>query len=1394
MMSKERKCMIIPVQLCRSDGAWHSTNALIDSGAEVNIVSPILAKQLAWEPLDRTTKTVLGFDGHATTSHGSYEQNTKVVDSWHQSQTKILTFHAVDSDEYDVILGYPWLEAVDPQISFKQKQWRIPSVRQNSEEHESEYHAGSRSRSDGGTQNWRTLDVRYNPEEHELESYAVLQAQSGSRSEVGVLPARGWRDASDAPELQWRYRIEKERFILQKADRFLKDTAREAAQVYSVCVSDVYDGETPSRHQESASIIESHGALPGWLSEEADVFDAEKASILPPHNRYDHAIDLDGGEPPYGPLYNLSVSELKALREYLDDAQAKGWIRPSVSAAGAPILFVPKKDGSLRLCVDYRGLNRVTKKNRYPLPLISETLDRLVGAKVFTKLDLKDAYHRLRIKRGDEWKTAFRTRYGHFEYLVMPFGLANAPATFQAYINHAMQGLLDVVCVVYLDDILIFSQNQDEHRSHVKQVLKKLRKFGLYANLKKCEFETDTVEFLGFIVSTEGVKMDERRVQTIKEWPIPTTIRELQVFLGFANFYRRFIERYSKIAAPMTSLLRGGKQNLDWGGKEQEAFQTLKNAFLAAPLLQHFDPTLPVFVETDASGFAIAGVLSQPFPSDDGTNAHRKPVAYWSRKLAPAEANYETHDAELLAIVAAFKQWRHYLEGSAHTVTVLTDHNNLQYFMTTKELNSRQARWAEKLARFDFVIQHRPGKSNPADAPSRRPDYEMSEVERASIALPTLKNLLSKQDPAVTNAVRQKSEGSANILEEEELASAKPVLLQRLQRVLNLAVEPKRSSGRAPPIDIGWSANLNVRTVTQKSTDAGKSPGGARECRQLSPGEMPVLMNLNDHSIADAEQSGRLKPSAGANYCSDCVPRSVIVAAMGTRTAYDVSNKTMHELILECQRRDAFVDSKIQALSSLSKTKVAGSTKGWRVDAAGLLRKHDKIYVPGASALREEILQRCHDDPLAGHFGIERTALLVKRSYIWPTLMRDVQDYIATCNVCQRTKVKRHRPYGELSSLPIPKRPWQEITMDFITGLPASRRGDGVYDSVLVVVDRFTKMARYLPCRKTIDAEELAELFIGSIVKDFGLPSGIVSDRGSVFTSKFWSTLCWILRIKRKLSTAFHPQTDGQTERQNQTLEQYLRQYCSFHQDDWASLLNHAEFAYNNSDHASLGASPFFALYGYHPRTDIDVEDNVPGGEVPTATERAKQVGEIREELAQQLRKAVEYQAVWYNKKHVPMHFAVGQWVMLSVKNIPQARPSRKLSDRFLGPFEVEEPVGHQAYKLKLPQTMRIHPVFHVSLLEPYRLRDGEDPSQHDPPVLVNEDEEYEVEEILSDRKLRGQIQYLVRWKGWSPAYNQWIPALDIHAPDLVREYTQAERRRRNDSVTQAHPKRRRKG
>src|SRR5439155_16134980 len=272
--------------------------------------------------------------------------------------------------------------------------------------------------------------------------------------------------------------------------------------------------------------------IPDEYRDLAEVFSKAKSEELPPHRgSLDHAIPLEkDSKPVFGPIYNLSETELQVLKEYIDTNLRKRFIRPSTSPFGSPVLFVKKPDGSLRLCVDYRALNNITIKNRYPLPLISEMLDRFKGAKYFTKLDVREAFNRLRIKHGDEFKTAFHTRYGHFEYLVMPFGLCNAPGSFQAYINDVIREFLDKFAVAYLDDILIYSDSLEEHILHVRQVLKKLLEHGLFVKLEKCEFHVQKISFLGFVISPEGISMDPARISTISDWPVPHSFLDFKFF------------------------------------------------------------------------------------------------------------------------------------------------------------------------------------------------------------------------------------------------------------------------------------------------------------------------------------------------------------------------------------------------------------------------------------------------------------------------------------------------------------------------------------------------------------------------------------------------------------------------------------------------------------------------------------------------------------------------------------------------------------------------------------------------------------------------------------------------------------------------------------------------
>lgn len=376
-------------------------------------------------------------------------------------------------------------------------------------------------------------------------------------------------------------------------------------------------------------------SVPAKYHDFLDVFSEKEANPLPEHRPgKDHAIPLlESSQPPFAPIYPLSQDELEVVAEYLKTTLANGCIRPSTSPVGASIRFVKKKDGSLPLCVDYRGLKKVTVKNRYPLPLTNVMMDRPSTVSVFTKLDIRNAYHRIRIAEGDEWKTALRARYGHFEYQVMPFGLTNAPGSFQGLINDVLREFLDQFVVVYLDDILIFSDNQELHESHVKKVLEKLRAAGLYVKAQKCEFDVPEVGFLGFRIGRSGVSMDPAKVSCILNWPVPTSVHDIQVFLGFANFYRHFIHNYSRITAPLTSLLKKSVPFL-WTQAQTDAFNELKRLFTSAPILQHFNPDKPIFVETDASDFAIAGVLNQ---TGDDNLPH--PVVFHSRKLKPAEVN-----------------------------------------------------------------------------------------------------------------------------------------------------------------------------------------------------------------------------------------------------------------------------------------------------------------------------------------------------------------------------------------------------------------------------------------------------------------------------------------------------------------------------------------------------------------------------------------------------------------------------------------------------------------------------------------------------------------------------------------------------------------------------------
>jgi len=454
--------------------------------------------------------------------------------------------------------------------------------------------------------------------------------------------------------------------------------------------------------------------LKGPYGDFKDVFGERGPQELPPSCHWDHAIDLEPGwkdKKWKQRIYPLNPIEQVELDKFLKEGLEKGHLRSSKSELASPFFFVAKKGGELRPIADYRKLNDITIKNKYPLPLVPKLIDKWKGCKYFTKLDVRGAFNNIRIKEGDEWKTAFITNRGLYESLVMNFGLVNAPATFQTMMNDIF---IDYIrrgdTSVYVDDVIIGTKSDTSgklddlafHEHTVREVLKVFREYKLHLKPEKCEFSQTQVEYLDFVITGNTVMMDPTKVDGVKDWPVPTNLTKLRSFIGFINFYRRFIKDFSTIARPLHDLTKD-KAKWIWDEDCQQAFNKLKEVICSEPILVHPDPDKPYMIECDASSFALGGILSQKQENDKW-----HPISYLSHSMDKSQRNYPIYDKELLAIVESLKKWRHFLKGAKHVVEVLTDHANLQYFRTAQDLKPRQARWASYMEEYKLQLRHRP--------------------------------------------------------------------------------------------------------------------------------------------------------------------------------------------------------------------------------------------------------------------------------------------------------------------------------------------------------------------------------------------------------------------------------------------------------------------------------------------------------------------------------------------------------------------------------------------------------------------------------------------------------------------------------------------------------------
>lgn len=995
------------------------------------------------------------------------------------------------------------------------------------------------------------------------------------------------------------------------------------------------------------------------LRDYSDVFPDDLPKGLPPKRFIDHKIKLEpGSTPTFRNHHRLSPQDMDELKVHLKDLLDHGFIRESHSPYGAPILFAKKAgDTKRRLCIDYRDLNRITIKDRYPLPRVDELIDRLFGAKWFTKLDLRSGYHQVRVAEEDIQKTAFNTRYGQFEYLVVPFGLTSAPSTFMALMNHILHPYLDKFAIAYLDDVLIFSKTLEDHVIHVRTILDEFRKHKLYAKESKCEFFRSEVKFLGFIVGADGVKVDPAKIEAVKVWPVPKSITDVRSFLGFVGFYRKFIKNHSAVVAPISDLTKTLTQGSKfiWTPAAQIAFETMIDALCSAPVLVLPDPSKPYVVTTDASGYALGACLMQ----DHGNGL--QPIVYMSKKMLPAETRYPIHHKEMLAIVCALKEWRHYLHGAQFKIRILTDHKSLVHFNSQPKLSERQARWNEFISEFgnDIVIEYQEGKKNVvADALSRRADYNDDTIITAT-----------------TNTTGTQSDDIK--LNDDSIDS-------NLNNV---------------------SVSINT-TLTQQIQDGYQLD---TLCKQILVGNVSKLKK----NVKARSSVQRFSVSNGLIY-------------------YDIK----------------------------------------------------RVYIPDVLSLKTLIISEHHDNKLAGHIGYQKTYDNITRKYYWPNMYIDIKLYVRSCLVCQRTKSENRKPAGLLHPLPIPTRRWQCVTMDFIVQLPKTKNG---YDAIMVVVDKLTKRAYFIPTTTTATAPDTALLYFKHVSKNgHGIPEIIVSDRDSKFTSLFWKSLWSLLDTKLAMSTAFHPETDGQTERMNRTLEQMLRAYTNKQQDNWDELLPYCEMAYNNSKSVSTGYSPFFLNYGQDmslPSNLLsDSAEQIVSNDGNAAVETI--LTDLRETLVtvqSNLTKAQEYQKKYADQHRRHDTFKLNDRVLLDTSDITFTTGSKKLLDKYIGPYKIIEVISDVAYKLDLPIKFRLHPVFHISKLkravETDKFPDRKQLNRPTPVMKLDGKDAWYVERIIGKRIRAKKVQYLVKWEDYPEWESTWEPIQNVkHAQDAIDEYEQTDK------------------
>ena len=1095
---------------------------------------------------------------------------------------------------------------------------------------------------------------------------------------------------------------------------------------------------------------------------------------LPPFRDINHTIPLIDEKLTYPWRPSRCPEAFRAQWVEKRDAYIKSG-RWKITSAGntVPMLLIPKPGThppELRTVVDLRERNKNTRKLTSPLPDIDGMLRRTASRKYRSTLDMKSAYEQIRIIPEHVARSTVTTPDGNMVSQVIQIGDCNAPATYQALMNHLFSSYIGRFMDIYLDDIVIYSDSLEEHVEHVKLVLDILKREKLYLSKTKLHFIAPELHILGRVIDDQGIRMDSAKVDSVVKWKVPTNRDLLRAFIGSVGYLADDIPNV-RIPMGILSAITGDTVPFRWGYTEQRAFDEVKKLVQQARdhhrvPLDYSEKAPTIWMVTDGCSTGISGLVSQ---GDDWKTA--KIAAFYSAKLNPAQQNYPVHEIEMLAGVETMLRSADILQGAKFKW--LTDHKGLTYLLNQKNLSGRQARWLEKISSFTFEVVYIAGSENVvADALSRMYSNDSAGTERARSEY-TYHDVVDDDTSSVVS-LNEDLPVLAGI--EARIATRRGTRVRRPSQKM-AALEEETSDDEPVDEPSGETSEEFARRIKDRFVLRGpRSPTERMEGGSTS--DEPVI-------AVTAPPDGLPLPDAPAEAIQ---VEDAMVPSLVTFVSQDMQGVDLLKELRGRYQSDPTFQSILSRPSEFRNFEVDGQLIYLKKSGRRVLCI-PKVTIQGRSA-REIVIAEAHS--MLAHLGASKTLDYLRDHVWWKDMVSEVKAFCETCHTCKISKPVNQKPYGLLNPLSVPSYPWESIGMDFVGPLPESGNRDGLFDSITVVICLLTSMVHLIPSRTNYNASQLAELMFEHIYKLHGLPKNIISDRDVLFTSTFWGQLHRLIGTKLRLSSAYHPQSDGSTERANRTITQMLRQCVQPDQKDWVTKLPAIEFAVNSARSESTGFAPFFLNFGHMPRSILWTSSL--STEFPSVRTFALQKKLAIMAAHDSILSARVKQTRDANRKRRVAPFKQGELVYLSSKNISFAKGlARKLIPKFIGPYKILHDFGNSSFRLDLPTHLKqrgVHDVFHSSLLREHIPNDDRlFPGRMDTQIgsTPETEGEWAVDRILSHAGSKTDSIFEIKWKSGDTT---WLPYYQITHLQALTDYLdlQGENQIENLSKGTGHP------